>query len=54
MSNQCLEKVSRNIHEFEHILKDLLEFGYANVESSLGGSGSSRHHPETIYLTFLI
>jgi len=42
------KKVSRNIHEFEHILKDLLEFGYANVESSLGGSGSSRHHPETI------
>ncbi|MGC8042426.1 DUF262 domain-containing protein [Salmonella enterica] len=42
------KKVSRNINEFEHILKDLLEFGYANVESSLGGSGSSRHHPETI------
>ncbi|WP_047605680.1 DUF262 domain-containing protein [Rahnella aquatilis] len=42
------KKVSRNIYEFEHILRDLIEFGYANVESSLGGSGSSRHHPETI------
>ncbi|EAM7084254.1 DUF262 domain-containing protein [Salmonella enterica] len=42
------KKVSRNIYEFEHVLKDLLEFGYANVESSLGGSGSSRQHPETI------
>ncbi|EIK0999716.1 DUF262 domain-containing protein, partial [Salmonella enterica] len=40
------KKVSRNIYEFEHVLKDLLEFGYANVESSLGGSGSSRQHPE--------
>lgn len=42
------KKASRNIYEFEYILRDLLEFGYANVESSLGGSGSSRQHPETI------
>lgn len=42
------KKVSRNITEFESILNDLLEFGYANVETSLGGSGSSRHHPETL------
>lgn len=42
------KRVSRNIEEFDSILKDLLEFGYANVETSLGGSGSSRHHPETL------
>ncbi|MBO2651201.1 DUF262 domain-containing protein [Shewanella algae] len=42
------KRVSRNIHEFQLILKDLIEFGYANVESSLSGSGSSRHHPETL------
>lgn len=42
------KRVSRNIHEFQLILKDLIEFGYANVETSLGGSGSSRHHPETL------
>ncbi|WFL68498.1 DUF262 domain-containing protein [Pantoea sp. X85] len=42
------KRVSRNIDEFEIILKDLSEFGYTNVEASLGGSGSSRHHPETI------
>ena len=42
------KRVSRNIHEFQLILKDLIEFGYANVEASLSGSGSSRHHPETL------
>lgn len=42
------KRVSRNINELEVILESLLEFGYANVETALGGSGSSRHHPETV------
>ncbi|MFA0074902.1 DUF262 domain-containing protein [Vibrio cyclitrophicus] len=57
-SNYTVEKTSttkrrtRPFVELQKILTNLNQKGYTSVDQALGGAGSSRHQPETIFANF--